>query len=309
MLINSITDRLEEITDRLEEIIFHHVVYHHSFSHNLLSVGRLWQDYRIAVQFDNFKYLQCYSSGGRYRFTYDNGYNYIVPYQHLLRTMVSIPSIGDLGVVAIATFAGWFLAVARNLSNFNGTFEHDPASCDACMAGDGKKKPFPRRASQQFMYFGQRLSSNLHHLHVSTLHTDNGGEFLKADLDAFCEESATRRSFSVPCCPPQNASAERMWGRVTHDCPHSIMTRTASMDAVHCRFGHCGHRRIRHMLSCDACMAGFGQHLSSYLCKPFPCKPFPVSVASKNALVIVEAATNFAFWHLLSDKSATQVCM
>ena len=135
MLINSITDRLEEITDRLEEIIFHHVVYHHSFSHNLLSVGRLWQDYRIAVQFDNFKYLQCYSSGGRYRFTYDNGYNYIVPYQHLLRTMVSIPSIGDLGVVAIATFAGWFLAVARNFSNFNGTFEHDPASCDACMAG------------------------------------------------------------------------------------------------------------------------------------------------------------------------------
>jgi hypothetical protein len=212
MLINSITDRLEEITDRLEEIIFHHVVYHHSFSHNLLSVGRLWQDYRIAVQFDNFKYLQCYSSGGRYRFTYDNGYNYIVPYQHLLRTMVSIPSIGDLGVVAIATFAGWFLAVARNFSNFNGTFEHDPASCDACMAGDGKKKPFPRRASQQFTYFGQRLSSNLHHLHVSTLHTDNGGEFLKADLDAFCEESATRRSFSVPCCPPQNASAERRCG-------------------------------------------------------------------------------------------------
>ena len=61
-----------------------------------------------------------------------------------------------------------------------------------------------------------------HHLHVSTLHTDNGGEFLKADLDAFCEESATRRSFSVPCCPPQNASAERMWGRVTHDCPQIV---------------------------------------------------------------------------------------
>ena len=101
---------------------------------------------------------------------------------------------------------------SRNFSNFNGTFEHDPASCDACMAGGGKKKPFPRRASQQFTYFGQRLSSILHHLHVSTLHTDNGGEFLKADLDAFCEESATRRSFSVPCCPPQNASAERRCG-------------------------------------------------------------------------------------------------
>eukprot|EP00966_Prymnesium_polylepis_P064978 1507502-Prymnesium_polylepis.1 len=29
------------------------------------------------------------------------------------------------------------------------------------MAGGGKKKPFPRRASQQFTYFGQRLSSDL----------------------------------------------------------------------------------------------------------------------------------------------------
>jgi len=212
MLINS-------ITDRLEEIIFHHVVYHPSFSHNLLSVGRLWQDYRIAVQFDNLKYLQCYSSGGRYRFTYDNGYNYIVPCQHLLRTMVSIPSIGDLGIVAIAAFARWFLAAAT----FRTSME--------------RSNMILRRAMHAWL-------------------------------------AVVRRSRSL-------GGLLSSW-RVTHDCPHSIMTRTASMDAVHCRFGHCGHRRIRHMLSCDACMAGFGQHLSSYLCKPFPCKPFPVS-----------------FWHLL----------
>eukprot|EP00966_Prymnesium_polylepis_P055659 1287486-Prymnesium_polylepis.1 len=41
---------------------------------------------------------------------------------------------------------------SRNFPNFNGTFEHDPASRDACMAGGGKKKPFPRRASHQFTY-------------------------------------------------------------------------------------------------------------------------------------------------------------
>ena len=59
------------------------------------------------------------------------------------------------------------------------------------------------------------LKHHKHQLHVSkptTWHTDNGGEFLNADLDAFCEEFAIRRSFSVPYCPPQNASAERMWG-------------------------------------------------------------------------------------------------
>ena len=45
-----------------------------------------------------------------------------------------------------------------------------------------------------------------------TWHTDNGGEFMSHDLDAFCEEFAVKRSFSVPYAPPQNAHAERMWG-------------------------------------------------------------------------------------------------
>ena len=31
-------------------------------------------------------------------------------------------------------------------------------------------------------------------------------------MDAFCEEFAVKRSFSVPYAPPQNAHAERMWG-------------------------------------------------------------------------------------------------
>ena len=40
------------------------------------------------------------------------GISCIVPCQRLLRTMISIPSIGDLGIVAIAAFARWFLAAA-----------------------------------------------------------------------------------------------------------------------------------------------------------------------------------------------------
>ena len=255
---------LNSTTGRLEEIILHNVVYHPSFSHNLLSVRRLWQDSRIAVQFDDRNYLQCYSSGGRYRFTYDNGYK-LHSAMSASFTHHDFDTIhrrfGHCGHRRIRKM----VSRSRNFPNFNGTFEHDPASCDACMAGGGKKKPFPRRASQQFTYFGQRLSSDLcgpfpvsvdgykyalvivdaatnfaflhllsdksatqvrdgfdiflkhhkHQLHVSkptTWHTDNGGEFLNADLDAFCEEFAIRRSFSVPYCPPQNASAERMWG-------------------------------------------------------------------------------------------------
>ena len=43
-------------------------------------------------------------------------------------------------------------------------------------------------------------------------HTDNGGEFMSDDLDAFCDEFAIKRSFSIPYSPPTNAHAERMWG-------------------------------------------------------------------------------------------------
>ena len=42
--------------------------------------------------------------------------------------------------------------------------------------------------------------------------TDNGGEFMSADLDAFLHEFSVVCSFSTPYAPPQNAHAERMWG-------------------------------------------------------------------------------------------------
>ena len=57
-----------------------------------------------------------------------------------------------------------------------------------------------------------------------TWHTDNGGEFVSADVDEFCQEFAVHRSFSVPYAPPQNAHAERMWGIILK-CMRAIMYR------------------------------------------------------------------------------------
>ena len=47
---------------------------------------------------------------------------------------------------------------------------------------------------------------------VGVWHTDNGGEFESSDIDAFCNEMATRRTFSVPYTPEQNGKAERFNG-------------------------------------------------------------------------------------------------
>ena len=49
---------------------------------------------------------------------------------------------------------------------------------------------------------------------VAEWHTDNGGEFMSADLDQFLVELAVSRSYSVPYAPPTNAFAERAWGTV-----------------------------------------------------------------------------------------------
>ena len=41
---------------------------------------------------------------------------------------------------------------------------------------------------------------------------DNGGEFRSNDMEAFCAELGTRRTFSVPYVPQRNSYAERLWG-------------------------------------------------------------------------------------------------
>ena len=63
--------------------------------------------------------------------------------------------------------------------------------------------------------FDQFLRENKPYLPTDkpiTWHTDNGGEFMSRELEAFCDEFAVKRSFSVPYAPPQNSHAERMWG-------------------------------------------------------------------------------------------------
>ena len=44
---------------------------------------------------------------------------------------------------------------------------------------------------------------------IGQLHTDNGGEFLNEDMEAFCEEIGTKRTYTVPYLSSQNPYAER----------------------------------------------------------------------------------------------------
>ena len=62
--------------------------------------------------------------------------------------------------------------------------------------------------------FQQFIHDHSHELTkgVVQFHTDNGGEYINSDMDAFCEEICVKRSFTVPYNSAQNPYAERSWG-------------------------------------------------------------------------------------------------
>ncbi|MDP6909724.1 MAG: DDE-type integrase/transposase/recombinase, partial [Flavobacteriales bacterium] len=47
---------------------------------------------------------------------------------------------------------------------------------------------------------------------VKEFHSDNGSEMVNQDFEAFCEEIACRRTYTVPYAPQLNPYAERTWG-------------------------------------------------------------------------------------------------
>ena len=250
------------------EIILHNVVYHPSFTHNLLSVRRLWRDNRIKTRFGSQNYFKQANTGQRFRFEFHSEFR--------VQSIMAVS--GHKGVSADVLHSRFGHIGNKRLrqcqarsTNFpqHESLDHDPSDCDACQAGASRRRPFPKRTSQQFTMFGQRLSSDLcgpfpesvegytymlnivdaatnimevYYLkskssaevkkafenflikyklqlaacraagHEVNWRTDNGGEFMSSDLDAFLNEFSVVRSFSTPYAPPQNAHAERMWG-------------------------------------------------------------------------------------------------
>ena len=75
----------------------------------------------------------------------------------------------------------------------------------------------PDKTKETVLAAFQRFISDHHELlpnGVGQFWTDNGGEYLNADMDQFCEEICVKRSYTVPYAPPQNPYAERAWGTV-----------------------------------------------------------------------------------------------
>ena len=86
-------------------------------------------------------------------------------------------------------------------------------------------------ATQTFMSEHKHLLTNTTTSGVvDQWHTDNAGGFMSDDIDTFCAELGTRRSFSVPHVHERNTYSERVWGILLR--PMRTMLAHAGNDSV-----------------------------------------------------------------------------
>ena len=152
--------KLQQPDGSITEVLLHNVVFHPDFSHNLLSVRRLWRDNRIKTRFGERNYFKEVSTQKRFYFQYSSEF----------KVQSACAVSGHRGITPDVLHSRFGHCGARRLrqsvtrsANFprHESLDHDPTDCDACQEGGARRRPFPKRVKQQFTMFGQRLSSDL----------------------------------------------------------------------------------------------------------------------------------------------------
>ena len=149
--VGDVTVRMMDESGKLSEVTLHNVVYHPHFKDNLLSVHRLWKDSRIGVRFEDQNCLRCLRTGRSFRFQFDGGYRIHVAKSVSLMDSASIHRrFGHCSEARLKKMG----ARCAGFPKVPLGFSHDPTSCDSCLAGGSKRKPFHKRTSQHFTILG-----------------------------------------------------------------------------------------------------------------------------------------------------------
>ena len=157
--VGSVKINLQRQDGTTHSILIHNVVYHPEFSHNLLSVRRLWKDNGLKARFGDKNYFKCKNTNEKFSFAFDREFKV---------QSVSAITTTQIGADLLHSRLGHcgknrLRLCPQRSANFpsHSSLHHDPSDCDACQAGATRRRPFPRRTNQKFTMFGQRLSSDL----------------------------------------------------------------------------------------------------------------------------------------------------
>ena len=69
--VGSVKINLQRQDGTTHSILIHNVVYHPEFSHNLLSVRRLWKDNGLKARFGDKNYFKCKNTNEKFSFAFD----------------------------------------------------------------------------------------------------------------------------------------------------------------------------------------------------------------------------------------------
>ena len=148
--------RMRDSNGKYHEVTLHNVVYHPLLS-NLMSVRRLWRDNHIAARFGDHNVLKCKHSGAKFNFEYATSYTTQTAHTVKLDDDVLHSRFGHVSSRRLNKLRERSI----NFPRAHGSLNHDPSSCDACQSGGARRKPFAKRESNPYTYFGERLSSDL----------------------------------------------------------------------------------------------------------------------------------------------------
>ena len=73
--VGSVKINLQRQDGTTHSILIHNVVYHPEFSHNLLSVRRLWKDNGLKARFGDKNYFKCKNTNEKFSFAFDREFN------------------------------------------------------------------------------------------------------------------------------------------------------------------------------------------------------------------------------------------
>ena len=156
--------KVRDSNGRLSDLILRNCVYSPHFSSNLISTRRLWLDNKVSAHFGNTNYLKDHHTFQKYFFDFDNKYilNSTFRATHTIDLAAEVIDSQTLHSRFNHTSPRTLLKLHTRCTGIEpSTGKHDHNDCPACKQGGARKKPFPKRFSNKFSYFGERISSDL----------------------------------------------------------------------------------------------------------------------------------------------------
>ena len=150
---------LKSSDGKYHTVILHNCIYSPLFSENLISTRRLWLDNKISTHMGETSYFKCHYTKTRYYFNNDCS-------QDMQPAVRRVSENADLTLIH-ARFNYCGKHRLRKLYDVTDGLGAPPTNIDsftphpACIEGSMRKRAFAKRRSQEFTYFGERISSDL----------------------------------------------------------------------------------------------------------------------------------------------------